>query len=483
MTTWTHRPAARGARLQAAFVLRAPRERGQALLLLMLLLSLGAVLLVYGSTTEVGRMISAENRTRHALEQAKQALIGRAIADANRPGSLPCPDSNDDGRADLFFGTVCPAYLGRLPWRTLGIGDLRDETGERLWYALSPNFRDHPSAPPLNSDTKGTLTLHHTSTATTVTTQAIAIVFSAGVILPGQIRDNVSALCNSTGTMLPRKRCPSNYLDTTGTVSNAVSGGPYIASASAEAFNDKLAIIISADVMPLVEQRVALELRNALLAYRSTSPCRCYPWADNGADGVSDSGANQGRIPHVTALPDNWPPGALPSYFGPNDWGRIIYYAVGKSALQNGGKSCKTCVDPNLSVDTTSGHDVVLIVPGYAGAGRPSTRWSDYLDDPENRDGDDRFVTPVSPSADRDRLYSVTGAAAGCAVNARVLVSNAPCGSPGSLAYTVCQAAVTAIGACACAPAAAAMIKAPCTHTLISSACQSAVSALQSCGS
>jgi len=68
----------------------------------MIVLSFGAVLLVYGSTSGMDRSIKAENRTRNALEQARQALIGRAVADATRPGSLPCPDTNDDGSADLF---------------------------------------------------------------------------------------------------------------------------------------------------------------------------------------------------------------------------------------------------------------------------------------------------------------------------------------------------------------------------------------------
>ncbi|HET7159234.1 MAG TPA: hypothetical protein VFI62_09570, partial [Burkholderiales bacterium] len=132
---------------------------GQALLILIVMLSMATVLLVYGSTTELSRIIDGEQRTNAVLEQARQALIGRAIADANRPGSLPCPDTNGDGSADLFAGAACPSYIGRLPWRTLGIGDLRDEHGERLWYVLSPNYRDHPLAPPLNSDAKGTLTV------------------------------------------------------------------------------------------------------------------------------------------------------------------------------------------------------------------------------------------------------------------------------------------------------------------------------------
>ena len=106
------------------------RARGQALLILLLMTSVAAMLLVYGSSSEASRAIKADQKTRTSLEYARQALIGRAIGDANRPGSFPCPDGDDDGSADLFVGSNCATYIGRLPWRTLGIGDLRDESGE-----------------------------------------------------------------------------------------------------------------------------------------------------------------------------------------------------------------------------------------------------------------------------------------------------------------------------------------------------------------
>src|SRR4051812_11692042 len=175
------------------------RERGQTLLLLMLMLSFGAVLFVSASTTEMGRSIKADSRTRDALEQAKQALVGRAVADANRPGSLPCPDTDDDGSADLFVGSACPSYIGRLPWRTLGVGDLRDQHGERLWYALTPAFRDHPSAAALNSDTRGALTVYSNSESTVLATEAIAVVFAPGFALRDQRRDDIVELCAATG--------------------------------------------------------------------------------------------------------------------------------------------------------------------------------------------------------------------------------------------------------------------------------------------
>ena len=457
-------------------------ERGQALLILILMMSVATILLVYGSTTALGRVVKADAHTRAVLDQARQALIGRAIADANRPGSFPCPDSDDDGSADLFVGSSCPSYIGRLPWRTLGIGDLRDASGERLWYALSANFRDHPSAPPINSDTKGTLTLYSVSDATPITTQAVAVIFAPGVALPGQRRDDAATLCSAPAKTIPPTQCAANYLDTAANVSNAVPVGPYITAAEGEFFNDKVAAIVTADVMPLVEQRVVLELRNALLSYRASSACQCFPWADNGTDGISDSGVNRGHVPTVSALPQNWSTGVLPSYFSANKWARVIYYAVARSALESGGNSCSTCVDDTLSIDGTSGYDVVLITPGLASGNRPSADWRDYLEDIENRDGDDRHLTPRSQSADRDRIFGVAGAASGCVVNARVLIDNAPCGAPGNVVRTICQSAAKALSNCTCAGAAAELIKSPCTYQLGALQCESALKQLKVCG-
>lgn len=107
-------------------------------------------------------------RSQQALLQAREALLARAVTDLTRPGSLPCPDrsatagssTDGDGIADLLAGQHCPHYLGPLPWATLATGDLRDDSGSRLWYALSPSLRDDSSAQPINSDTLAQLSLN-----------------------------------------------------------------------------------------------------------------------------------------------------------------------------------------------------------------------------------------------------------------------------------------------------------------------------------
>ncbi len=469
--------------LAATFDRHRPRRvaRGQALLVLIVMLSVATMLLVYGSTTELARFIQGEQRTRIVLEQARQALIGRAVADATRPGSLPCPDTNGDGSADLFAGSACPSYIGRLPWRTLGIGDLRDEHGERLWYALSPNYRDHPAAPPLNSDSKGTLTVFSNSNATAITQQAVAVIFAAGLALPGQTRDALVELCAANGKTVARTGCATHYLDAAAGINNAAAAGPYIIARPGLHYNDGLSVIVAADFMPLVEQRVALELRNALLAYRTNSACACYPWADSGADGVSDIGANRGRIPTLSALPQNWGAGVLPSYFIANDWARVFHYAVARNALENSGALCTTCVDSTLSLDGAAGHDVFLLTSGYAGANRPSNNAADYFDDLENRNNDDRYATPISAGADRDRMHPILGATAGCAAQARALIDNAPCAAPGNAVRAVCNSARAALMPCTCSAAATTIVNAPCVHGLGAAVCDAAVTQLRTC--
>lgn len=379
---------------------------------MVVMLGLATVLLVYASTTESSRAVRGEQRTRAVLEEARQALIGRAVSDANRPGSLPCPDGDDDGSADLFIGSACPAYIGRLPWRSLGIGDLRDEHGERLWYALSPAFRDHPLAPDINSDTRGTLTVYSGVAGAPLVSDAVAVVFAPGTALAAQTRDQTAEHCSTTARTAPRTMCATNYLDASGSHTNASAAGPFVIAFSGDAFNDKLAFVATADFMPLLERRIAVEARDALLAYRRTSACRCFPWADSNGDGASDNGTSRGRVPVKNALPHDWPAGMLPSYFVENNWARVIHYVAGRSALEDAGKACKTCSDPTLSIDGATGTDALLLTPGFASGAKARTTLSDYFPDPANHDADDHFVTPASAAAGRGSIHGIARASA-----------------------------------------------------------------------
>ena len=112
------------------------RQRGAALMLMLVIVVMGIAAALVGSLSTTALKNARQETTAVALAQAKDALIGRAVSDNNMPGSLPCPDTNDDGSAELLSGNDCPSYIGRLPWKTLDLPDLRDGSGERLWYAL-----------------------------------------------------------------------------------------------------------------------------------------------------------------------------------------------------------------------------------------------------------------------------------------------------------------------------------------------------------
>jgi len=248
--------------------------------------------------------------TNASFAQAKEALIARAVADDNRPGSLPCPDTDDDGVAELFAGNQCPSYIGRLPWRTLDVPDLRDAEGERLWYVLSRTHRDHAAAEPINSNTVGEIAVNGATPSSAV----LAVLIAPGrpLIRAGapdmQARD-CPANCNSA----------INYLDVAGGIDNAtwvpVGGVVNVVTApESDSFNDRLLAIHSDDIMPLVEKRaareIALPMRDRYERWQAIPGLKgFYPWAapfnDPANPGPGVNNTLHGHLP-VSATQPVW---------------------------------------------------------------------------------------------------------------------------------------------------------------------------------
>jgi hypothetical protein len=409
------------------------------MLLVVLLLAVGIGLFAYGAVSSVSLSQQQDVKIRLAFVQVRDALIGWSVARTTtvplpnaRPGELPCPDMNNDGFED---GMCVAGAVGRVPWKTLGIPEPKDDAGETLWYAIGGPFRIWSlNGTVINSDTKGDLTVYQDSTATTITTEAVALIFAPGAPFGTQNRDpSTTALCPTTGTTIALNLCAANYLDATGGANNATTAGPYVSAQRSDTFNDRLLVITTAELMPMVEQRVARELRTALIAYRDnsgcgcypwsyTSSCRCYPWADI-SDGTSNTGLNRGRVP-TAALPEAWGSGTIPylpgrdtgtaGWFVNNDWRKVIYYAIGKNFLEADagnvkGGACTSCIDADLTFDGASGNQVVLIMPGPAGVSGAHATWpTDYFEDGENNDAsNDWYVSPSSTAYARDRTYTI----------------------------------------------------------------------------
>lgn len=292
-------------------------------MLLLLLVSVGALAVFVTGMNRAGLRLERDRVTAAALAQAKEALIGYAasvpLASAGpRPGDLPCPDIDDDGVTETACGNAAGTTgqnlrLGRLPWKTLRLPDLRDGDGERLWYAVSNNFKRNTRISILNSDTPGTITVRDSNGMIVFdasgATGAIAVIFSPSSSLSRQlgyvqnracVPCNAQMVCTAVSPAITPRCDPKNYLEiASGGEDNAnfqdgsVDGfiqGP-IKAAGVTILNDRLLTIMPGDLMPALEKRVAGEALRCLTEYAAKLK-------------------NQGRYPWAAALN----PSAIPSY-------------------------------------------------------------------------------------------------------------------------------------------------------------------------
>ena len=157
---------------------RRRRDAGAALLLFVAACVVMATAMLAGRLSAGGVRQLMDRRTAAALAEARAALIGYAASDPNRPGELPCPDFDGDGRVTVaqdYRGTHCRTLTGWLPTYTLRLEDLRDGAGERLWYAVTDEYR--AGAPtPLSSETPGRLSLDGRA-------DVVAVLFAPGEAL------------------------------------------------------------------------------------------------------------------------------------------------------------------------------------------------------------------------------------------------------------------------------------------------------------
>lgn len=282
-------------------------------LVLLAVLASAAALATSTQTLERGRDLATER----ALAQAREALVSHAadrpVDRVVGPGYLPCPDLDNDGWAESTCGSLTghlgqAQRLGRLPWKTLGLPDLRDGHGERLWYAVSTRHKGllncAASAPCIDMSpgvAVGTLTVRDGSGAVVhdgTLPQAGAGAGAAAVVLaPGppitrasdgrpQQRDCAPGSCDARGRCIAEPATaapacdPANYLDAahdarfafednarfhdrSDPAGRAANGDGFIqgpvALGGRVLVNDRIAVVAREDLMPRVMARVALE--------------------------------------------------------------------------------------------------------------------------------------------------------------------------------------------------------------------------------
>ena len=410
--------------------LRPRRQRGAALIVTMLLFAVIGITALLAVARGTESEAEKERRTSEALAMAKDALIGFAggvpLPGADRPGDLPCPDLDNDGSADPPCSTAA-ARLGRLPWKTLGLPDLRDGDGERLWYAVANAFKNNPrtlcpthtDVQCLNSDTLGTITVRdsagvivHDGTNTDRVTNngTVAVVIAPGATLQrqgaGASQDRSCFVagvwqCDAVDRCIPAPaptdvpRCnPANYMDVlSGIEDNADFGdslangfitGPVVA-ASTTVVNDRILTIERADIFPVLERRVVQEVGLCLKSY-ATAYGNKFPWAAdltqsgttaNYRDDAGAAARRYGRIPDPpfnrtqsddATMGTTWA-GACKLLVGSwwTNWKSQVLYAVAPGFQPGSSAACGGC----LAVNRPTGGPATNVRMVAIIAGRP----------------------------------------------------------------------------------------------------------------
>ena len=335
-------------RLHHASACRGGRRRGQrgAVLLAALTVTLlaGASVLLARVDTTASVRVREATATARALADARRALLGWSVGaglagsgEEHVPGTLPFPDRNTDpngydGEADCVTSGLSDRHLiGRLAWagetspcpsRPLGV-EIRDGSGEVLWYAVSRNLVNHRggSAPdrPINPglldgapaypwlrlvDASGSVLLASDGEPLEIA----AVIIAPGPALPGQTRSGAAPdssqfldavtvngvtydNADSDGCRdvvagaHAHADCPGNageefilYPDSRGTADES------------DSFNDRIAYITAEELLRAAEVRALGAMAVVLERYRTNHGA--YPWmapyaADPGADPTS----------------------------------------------------------------------------------------------------------------------------------------------------------------------------------------------------
>lgn len=373
-------------------------QKGIALILFVMVVIIGATILFASARSPNALQLERNQITLDALRMAKEALIAYAATHPDRPGGLPCPDANNDGNPDpdpdlVTNDTDCNTTLGWLPFKALALPDLRDSSGERIWYAVSPEFQEK-TAPPLNSDAATNITLNSTP-------DYIALVIAPQRPVSGQGARaiNDSNPSGDSSEVL-------NYLEQ----ANAQTPFSNFISADEDAtddipFNDVVLGIRPVEMLPIVEQRVAGDLIKLLRAYKDSLPCSgsdlpfAAPFGNNGTQPVEEASRTEGTIPS-----DIWgaPCPELPNWYTAEEWYEHTSYQRCVPPSTDCLEYCKGATSCTVGSGTNA--TVVVIIAGRALAGQTDRNGSlpvsrdEYFEN-ENLNTNGRF-TQNNPSAD-----------------------------------------------------------------------------------
>lgn len=281
------------------------RQDGMALIALVALIALGASWWVVSAlSTPVNRLALEREHNVKVLAEAKAALIGWVAMTASTdpsPGRLPCPETPaqigtaQEGIAAPTVGfpncSAAPGtVVGRLPWKTLGIDQLRDAAGEPLWYVVTTGtswaLQNSAAMTTINSNTTGQLNVDGVANA------AVAL-----IIAPGRpIRVQTSANCVARAQ---QRAAPAPAIDFRDYLECQNASSPadatFATSGPTDSFNDQVLAVTTNDVLPVIEAVIADRFG------RNVAPLLRSVYSDS--DGTNASWPAAPRLPFAAAFP------------------------------------------------------------------------------------------------------------------------------------------------------------------------------------
>lgn len=369
------------------------RQRGFVLLLVMLIgIVAGVTLFVTARAPGDAARAGQGSRSAAVLAGARDAVIAYAGFGGTNAvkGALPCPDFADPG--DSGAGTSGPecingsasVYLARLPWRTIDV----DARAGSLWYAIDADYRDEQSeVEPLNPSTPGSLQVDGEG-------GYVAVIIDPGDPLAGQT--------GRPGTSV------ADYLED----DNADGDESFVDCTDVAGCNDRVAGIRVDALWDPVQRRVLGEVEDALEEYYAANGH--LPYAADFGTIECELNNHLGQLPLAEGtcggtyevfdeddFPDWMKSATHPN--GGNDWLELVVYHVDTECATG------NCAAATMTLDDTGGLQAVVAAAGRALGSqmRPGGGVGDYLDDPENIDGDADYVErPLGPG-DNDVLRGI----------------------------------------------------------------------------
>jgi len=233
-------------------------EKGAALLVFMMLLTVGVASFLLTGMSRISHQLSSPFHNAQVLAEAKNALVAYArLSDPDLSADtglnyryLPCPDQDGDGLAESPCGAT--SVEGWLPWMSLGLAPLRDASGTCLRYFVASAYKQGTVTPPLASALPNAeFTLN--SSGGLVASSVVAVLIAPGNVVAGQSRSAApgsATECGSTASASERNQA-DNYMDSTAGINNALAPDFILAPLSlndTDSFNDVVISILSGEL-------------------------------------------------------------------------------------------------------------------------------------------------------------------------------------------------------------------------------------------